>query len=103
MSAKECEPVEDARSVGLDGTAHPSVASEHAELLAQIPRTASLGVGNKRIAWVLARLFLALNGVELHFAAEDAIRAMLALRRRAAKRRGTGQLVSTAGRGLRGA
>jgi len=35
--------------------------------------------GNKRTAWVLARLFLALNGHTLRFAAEDAIRTMLAL------------------------
>jgi death-on-curing protein len=35
--------------------------------------------GNKRTAWVFARLFLALNGVELRFAPEDAIRIMLAL------------------------
>ena len=35
--------------------------------------------GNKRTAWVLARLFLVLNGHELQFAAEDAIGAMLAL------------------------
>lgn len=35
--------------------------------------------GNKRTAWVLARLFLALNGTELRFASDDAIRTMLAL------------------------
>lgn len=35
--------------------------------------------GNKRTAWVLARLFLALNGAELCFDKEDAIRAMIAL------------------------
>jgi len=35
--------------------------------------------GNKRTAWVFARLFLALNGVGLRFAPEDAIRTMLAL------------------------
>jgi death-on-curing protein len=35
--------------------------------------------GNKCTAWVFARLFLALNGAELRFAPEDAIRAMLAL------------------------
>lgn len=35
--------------------------------------------GNKRTAWVLARLFLALNQAALSFAAEGAIRAMLAL------------------------
>ena len=35
--------------------------------------------GNKRTAWVFARLFLALNGVELRFTPEDAITAMVAL------------------------
>lgn len=35
--------------------------------------------GNKRTAWVFARLFLTLNGVELSFEPEDAIRVMLAL------------------------
>lgn len=35
--------------------------------------------GNKRTAWVIARLFLALNGHELRFGAEDAIAMMLDL------------------------
>lgn len=35
--------------------------------------------GNKRTAWVLARLFLDLNRMELKFATGDAIAAMLAL------------------------
>jgi death-on-curing protein len=35
--------------------------------------------GNKRTAWVLARLFLKLNAVELAFEANDAIRTVLAL------------------------
>ena len=35
--------------------------------------------GNKRTAWVLARLFLAINGHQLSFAPEDAIRTVLAL------------------------
>jgi death-on-curing protein len=35
--------------------------------------------GNKRTAWVLARLFLALNGVTIRFTAEDAITTVLAL------------------------
>ncbi len=35
--------------------------------------------GNKRTAWVLARLFLVLNGHELRFEAAEAIAAMLAL------------------------
>ena len=35
--------------------------------------------GNKRTAWVLARLFLALNGVKISVAPEEAIRTVLAL------------------------
>jgi death-on-curing protein len=35
--------------------------------------------GNKRTAWVLARLFLALNGHALAFEPPDAVTAMLAL------------------------
>jgi death-on-curing protein len=35
--------------------------------------------GNKRTAWVLARLFLALNGVTIRFTSEDAIATVLAL------------------------
>lgn len=35
--------------------------------------------GNKRTAWVLARLFLALNAVAILFDATDAIRTVLAL------------------------
>jgi death-on-curing protein len=35
--------------------------------------------GNKRTAWVLARLFLALNGVVIGFAQEDAVHTMLRL------------------------
>lgn len=35
--------------------------------------------GNKRTAWVLARLFLAINGQKIAFTAQDAIRMMLSL------------------------
>jgi death on curing protein len=35
--------------------------------------------GNKRTAWVLARLFLALNDIRISFTAEDAINTVLAL------------------------
>ena len=35
--------------------------------------------GNKRTAWVLARLFLELNGVRLEFEPADAVSIMLAL------------------------
>lgn len=35
--------------------------------------------GNKRTAWIFARLFLAVNKVEMHFAPQDAIATMLSL------------------------
>ena len=35
--------------------------------------------GNKRTAWVIARLFLVLNGIQITFDKADAIRMMLAL------------------------
>jgi death-on-curing protein len=35
--------------------------------------------GNKRTAWVLARLFLAFNNIQISFAPEEAIRMVLAL------------------------
>lgn len=35
--------------------------------------------GNKRTAWVLARLFLALNGVTIRYAPEDAVSVVLKL------------------------
>jgi death on curing protein len=35
--------------------------------------------GNKRTAWVLARLFLAINGLSIVFDKEDAVRTVLAL------------------------
>jgi death-on-curing protein len=35
--------------------------------------------GNKRTAWVLARLFLAVNNVQISFAPEEAIRMVLTL------------------------
>ncbi|HZF46664.1 MAG TPA: type II toxin-antitoxin system death-on-curing family toxin [Sphingomonadaceae bacterium] len=44
-----------------------------------IARNHPFADGNKRTAWVLARLFLRLNGVALAFEAEDAIRVMLSL------------------------
>ncbi len=44
-----------------------------------IARNHPFGDGNKRTAWVLARLFLAINGHNLSFEAQEAIDAMLAL------------------------
>ena len=44
-----------------------------------IARNHPFADGNKRTAWVIARLFLKLNAVELAFDKADAIRTMLAL------------------------
>lgn len=44
-----------------------------------IARNHPFAVGNKRTAWVLARLFLALNGMKISVAPEEAIRTVLAL------------------------
>lgn len=44
-----------------------------------IARNHPFGDGNKRTAWVLARLFLRLNGHDLRFDAHDAITTVLAL------------------------
>ncbi|MFN3389049.1 MAG: type II toxin-antitoxin system death-on-curing family toxin [Allosphingosinicella sp.] len=44
-----------------------------------IARNHPFADGNKRTAWVLARLFLALNDVELRFEPAEAIAAMLSL------------------------
>ena len=44
-----------------------------------IARNHPFGDGNKRTAWVLARLFLKVNAVEIRFAPQDAIDTVLAL------------------------
>lgn len=44
-----------------------------------IARNHPFGDGNKRTAWVLARLFLRLNGAALTFTAQEAIDTVLAL------------------------
>ena len=44
-----------------------------------IARNHPFNDGNKRTAWVMARLFLRLNGVMIAFDKEDAIRTVLAL------------------------
>jgi death-on-curing protein len=44
-----------------------------------ISRNHPFNEGNKRTAWVMARLFLALNRVEIAFDKADAIRTMLSL------------------------
>jgi death-on-curing protein len=44
-----------------------------------VARSHPFADGNKRTAWVLARLFLKLNAVELAYSPEDAIHTVLAL------------------------
>lgn len=44
-----------------------------------IARNHPFADGNKRTAWVMARLFLRLNGIEIVFGKEEAVQAMLAL------------------------
>lgn len=44
-----------------------------------IARNHPFADGNKRTAWVLARLFLKLNGISLMFDSKEAIQTMLAL------------------------
>jgi death-on-curing protein len=53
-----------------------SLAAEHAYGVA---RNHPFVDGNKRTAWILARLFLELNGQRLRFTPADAIRLMLGL------------------------
>lgn len=74
---------------GLDSTLARPVnrwnygEDDHARLASAyafgVARNHPFADGNKRTAWVLARLFLKLNGIEIAFAAEDAIRTVLAL------------------------
>lgn len=56
---------------------------DHAKLAAAyafgVARNHPFSDGNKRTAWVLARLFLHLNGLELRFDPQDAITTVLAL------------------------
>ena len=44
-----------------------------------IARNHPFADGNKRTAWVIARLFLALNGMTIEFEPQEAIRIVLAL------------------------
>jgi death-on-curing protein len=57
----------------------PDVADLAAAYAFGIARNHAFVDGNKRTAWVVARLFLALNGVALKFEPAEAISAMEAL------------------------
>lgn len=68
-----------ARPQNLAGYAKPDAAALVASYAFGIARNHPFVDGNKRTAWVIARLFLAANAIELGFNREDAIRVMLAL------------------------
>ena len=68
-----------ARPKNLAAYGDPDAADLAAAYAFGIARNHAFVDGNKRTAWVLARLFLALNGQRLHFAKDEAIRAMLSL------------------------
>ena len=68
-----------ARPVNLAAYGEPDAASLAAAYAFGVARNHPFTDGNKRTAWVIARLFLKLNAVELAFEKADAIRTMLAL------------------------
>ena len=68
-----------ARPVNKFGYGEEDLCTLAASYAFGIARNHPFADGNKRTAWVMARLFLKLNGVEIRFDKADAIRAMLAL------------------------
>lgn len=68
-----------ARAANLDAYGEPDPAALAAAYAAGSARNHPFVDGNKRTAWVTARLFLELNRVELVYRDEDAIRIMLNL------------------------
>jgi len=68
-----------ARPQNLAAYGQPDEAALAASYAFGIVRNHPFVDGNKRTAWVLARLFLAKNGVELAFDQADAVVRMLAL------------------------
>jgi death on curing protein len=68
-----------ARPVNLAAYGDPDAPALAASYAFGIARNHAFIDGNKRTAWVLARLFLKANGVEIAFDKADAIRAMLGL------------------------
>jgi death-on-curing protein len=61
------------------GEPKPDAADLAAAYAYGIARNHGFSDGNKRTAWVIARVFLADNGITLHFAAVDAIHTMQAV------------------------
>jgi death-on-curing protein len=63
----------------LDAYGAPDAADLAAAYAFSLARNHAFSDGNKRTAWVVARLFLAENGVTLRFRQEDAIAMMTTL------------------------
>lgn len=68
-----------ARPQNLAANGEPDAAALAAAYAFGVARNHPLVDGNKRTAWVLARLFLALNGIALRFDDGAAVMTMLAL------------------------
>lgn len=68
-----------ARPVNKHGYGETDACALAAAYAYGIARNHPFADGNKRTAWVMARLFLRLNGVDLAFDKADAIRTMLAV------------------------
>lgn len=68
-----------ARPQNLAAYGEPDAAALAASYAFGIARNHAFVDGNKRTAWVAARLFLELNGVKLEFDKVEATRTMLAL------------------------
>jgi death-on-curing protein len=68
-----------ARPKNLASYGNPDAAELAAAYAFGIARSHAFVDGNKRTAWVLARLFLSANGMELRFQKQEAIKVMLAL------------------------
>lgn len=68
-----------ARAPNLDAYGEPDAAALAAAYAAGIARNHPFVDGNKRSAWVVARLFLELNGCELEYREADAVVTMVAL------------------------
>lgn len=69
------------RAANLDtyGNPPPDVADLAAAYIYGLAANHGFSDGNKRTAWVVGRLFLALNGAQLKFSEIDAINFMLAV------------------------
>jgi death-on-curing protein len=65
-----------ARPQDLAAYGEPDAAALAAAYAFGLARNHGFADGNKRTAWITARVFLADNGLNLRFAAEDAVRVM---------------------------